>query len=63
MANNLRWVPLSPEMDALEAEIGGDQSFVSGRDSQGATVVADADADACAASCTGTHALDNRLFV
>ena len=58
MAHNLRWVPLSPEMDVLEAEIGSYQRFVSGRDSQGAAVVANADANACAAFCPGTDSLD-----
>jgi hypothetical protein len=62
MADNLGWVPLPSEVDAFQAEIGGDQRFVSGRDSQGGAVVADANADGSATFCAGAHSLDNRLF-
>jgi hypothetical protein len=60
--DNLGSVPFTPEMDPFQAEIGGDQSLVSKRDSQGGAVVADADANRCATFCPGAHSLDDRLF-
>jgi hypothetical protein len=62
MADNFGGMPLSPEMDALQTEIGGDQCFVSGRDSHGGAVVPDADADGGATFCAGAHSLDDRFF-
>ena len=38
-------VPLAPEVDAFQAEIGGHERFMAGRDSQDSAVVADAEAN------------------
>jgi hypothetical protein len=62
MADNFGSVPLAPEMNPFKAEIRGHERFVSGGDSQGGAVVADANADRGAALCTRAHSLDDRLF-
>jgi hypothetical protein len=55
-------MPVAPEVDALQAEIGGHKRFVSGRDSQGGAVVANPQANRDPALCLGAHPLDDRLF-
>ena len=62
MADHLGSMPLAAEMDALQAEIGGYERFVSGRDSEGGAVVTNADANRGPALCPGTDAGDDRLF-
>ena len=63
MTDHFGWVPRSPEVDALEAEVGGREGFVAGRDAQDGAVVADAETDCRAALCAGANPLDDRLFV
>ena len=62
MANHLRSVPLSKEMDTFQAEISGYQRFVAGRDAQGSAIVSNAEANRGSMLCTAANASDNRLF-
>jgi hypothetical protein len=62
MADGLGGMPRAAEVDAFEAEIRRDESFVPRWDAKGSAVVADADENRRAGFCPGEDASDDRLF-
>ena len=64
MAYRIGRMPLAPEVYVLEAEIGGDQRFVSAGKRQHGTVIADAVAGGLTPRrCCATDPFDEQLFV
>ena len=42
MANRLSWMPLAPEMNSFQTEIGGNQQLVTSGDFEDAAIIANA---------------------
>ena len=63
MADDFRRMPLPSEVDAFQAEVGRDQSLVTGRDSQDGAVIANPGSYSAASMFLTAYASYQRLFV
>src|SRR5579863_6255322 len=62
MPNHFGGMPLAPEMDSFQAEIGSNQRLVTGGDLQDGTVIPDARCDPFSSSRATSDARDEQFF-